>query len=79
MLDLFGIKRKKSEKEAMRIQAEEEAKKEKEIQTKISIRKTLNNMKSQSAKFDSFKKDYIDKARKAALINNKQTYNRAKQ
>lgn len=79
MLDLFGIKRKKAEKEALRIQAEEEAKKEKEIQTKISIRKTLNNMKSQSAKFDSFKKDYIDKARKAALINNKQTYNLAKQ
>lgn len=79
MSDLFGLKKKKAEKEALIKQAAEEAKKEKEIQTKISIRRTLNNMKSQSAKLDTFKKDYIEKARKAVLINNKQNYNLAKQ
>ncbi len=74
-MDLFGIKKRKE----LRLQAEEEARREKEMQTKIKIRKTLNNMKGQSTKLESFKKDYIDKARKAALINNKQTYNLAKQ
>jgi len=78
MPDLFGTKKKKAEKEALKAQAAEEAKKEKEIQAKVSIRKALNNMKSQSAKLDTFKKDYIEKARKAVLINNKQTYNLAK-
>ena len=53
--------------------------KEKEISTKIRIRRTLNDMKLQSSKLDGFKKDYIEKARQAALINNKQTYNLAKQ
>lgn len=78
-MDLFGLKKKKAEKEATMLRAKEEAEREKEIQTKIRIRKTLNSMKTQSSKLDSFKKDYIDKARKAALINNKQTYNLAKQ
>lgn len=79
MPDLFGIKKKKAAKRAAKLQAEEEIRKQKEIQTKTRIRKTLNGMKSQSAKLDSFKKDYIEKARKAALINNKQNYNLAKQ
>lgn len=79
MADLFGIKKRKAEKEAHRLQMEEEARKEKETKIKLSIRKTLNSMKAQSAKLDSFKKEYIDKARKAVLINNKQTYNLAKQ
>lgn len=79
MPDLFGLKKKKAEKEALKAQEAEDAKKEKEIQTKASIRRTLNNMKSQSAKLDTFKKDYIEKARKAVLINNKQNYNLAKQ
>ena len=74
-MDLFGIKKRK----AAKLQAEEDARREKEIQAKIRIRKTLNSMKSQSVKLETFKKDYIDKARKAALINNKQNYNLAKQ
>lgn len=78
-MDLFGMKKKKQEKEALRLKAEEEARKEREIQTKIRIRKTLNNMKTQTAKLEGFKKDYINKARNAVLINNKQTYNLAKQ
>ncbi len=78
-MDLFGIKRKKAQKEEARRKAEEEAKREREIATKLGIRRTLNNMRSQSAKLDSFKEDYIEKARKAALIGNKQTYNLAKQ
>lgn len=75
MADLFGIKRRK----AAKLQAAEDAKKEKEMQAKIRIRRTLNNMKGQSAKLEGFKKDYIEKARKAALINNKQNYSFAKQ
>ena len=78
-MDLFGLKKKKTEKAMLEKQRQEEAKRELEIQKKISIRKSLNNMKSQSAKLDTFKKDYIEKARNAALINNKQTYNLAKQ
>ena len=74
-MDLFGIKKRK----AAKLQAEEDARREKEIQAKIRIRKTLNSMKSQSVKLETFKKDYIDKARKAALINNKPNYNLAKQ
>ena len=78
-MDIFGLKKKRAEKEALAKQAAEEARREKEMQAKIRIKKTLNNMKSQSAKLDDFKKDYIEKARKAALINNKQTYSLAKQ
>ncbi len=74
-MDLFGINKRRN----LRLQAEEDARREKEVQTKIKIRKTLNGMKAQSAKLESFKKDYIDKARKAALINNKRNYNFAKQ
>lgn len=74
-MDLFGIKKRK----AAKLQVEEGAKREKEIQAKIRIRRTLNSMKSQSVKLETFKKDYIDKARKAALINNKPNYNHAKQ
>lgn len=79
MIDLFGIRKRKIAKQQAQAQAAEEARKEKEIQTKISIKRTLNTMKAQSSKLDSFKKDYIEKARQAALINNKQTYNLAKQ
>lgn len=78
-MDLFGIKKRKSEKLAAINQKAAEEKAEKEIQTKIRIRKTLNNMKAQSKKLDSFKDDYIIKARNAAQINSVQTYNLAKQ
>ena len=78
-MDLFGFKKRKQEKIEKRRKEEEEKLKEKEISTKIRIRRTLNDMKLQSSKLDGFKKDYIEKARQAALINNKQTYNLAKQ
>ena len=74
-MDLFGTKKRKLKK----MQAEEDARREKEIQAKIRIRKSLNSMKNQSVKLEGFKKDYIEKARKAALINNKPNYNLAKQ
>lgn len=74
-MDLFGTKKRKLKK----MQAEEDARREKEIQAKIRIRKSLNSMKSQSVKLEGFKKEYIEKARKAALINNKPNYNLAKQ
>ena len=76
---LFSFKKRKQEKIEKRRKEEEEKLKEKEISTKIRIRRTLNDMKLQSSKLDGFKKDYIEKARQAALINNKQTYNLAKQ
>ena len=78
-MDLFGFKKRKQEKIEKRRKEEEEKLKEKEISTKIRIRRTLNDMKLQSSKLDGFKKDYIEQARQAALINNKQTYNLAKQ
>lgn len=78
-MDLFGFKKRKLEKEEKRRREEEERLKEKEISTKIRIKRTLNNMKLQSSKLDGFKKEYIEKARQAALINNRQTYNLAKQ
>lgn len=78
-MDLFGIKKRKDEKKAAIKQRAAEQKAEKEIETKIRIRKTLNNMKAQSKKLDTFKDDYIVKARGAAQINNVQTYNLAKQ
>lgn len=78
-MDLFGFKKRKSEKLEELQRKADEAKRDKEIQTKIRIRRTLNNMKQQSGKLDAFKKDYINKARDAAKINNAQTYNLAKQ
>ena len=74
-MDLLGIKRRKE----LKAQHEAEERRQKEMQTKIRIRRTLNNMKSQSAKLEAFKKDYIDKAREALKIGNKNNYNLAKQ
>lgn len=71
---MFGIK-KRREAKAQRLEQE---KREREIQAKISIRRTLNMMKKQSSKLDDFKKEYIEKARKASLVGNKQTYSLAK-
>lgn len=55
-----------------------EAKKQKEIETRMHIKQTLSHMKSKSNKFEDFKKIYIEKAKKAALEGNKETYKLAK-
>ena len=47
-MDLFGFKKRKQEKIEKRRKEEEEKLKEKEISTKIRIRRTLNDMKLQS-------------------------------
>ncbi len=78
-MDLFGTKKKKQEALEAQRKAAEEAKRDAEIQRKISIRNTLNRMKTQSAKLEPFKKDYIEKAKHGLLINSKSTYNLAKQ
>lgn len=69
---------KTTKKKIQKLEREKEAKKQAELQVKISIRKTLNNMKLQSLKLETFKQDYIEKARNAVLIGNNQTYNLAK-
>lgn len=81
---MFGSKRREAkrrmlaEMEEQQRQMEENAKREREFQAKISVRKTLSSMKKQSQKLEQFKKDYIDKARKASLSGNSQTYQLAK-
>lgn len=67
-----------SKRKALKMQKAEEELKEREIQAKINIRRTLNMMKKQSFKLDSFKKNYIEKARMASSVGNKQTYQLAK-
>lgn len=69
--------RKQDKLEEARLKAIEEQR-ERELRARISVKKTLSAMKKQSAKLEDFKKDYIDKARRASLIGNKQTYNLAK-
>lgn len=51
---------------------------ERELQIKMNIRRTLGKMKKQSSKLDDFKQDYINKAREASLKGNNQTYKLAK-
>lgn len=75
MKDIFGFKQRKRERQ----QRKEELKKEKEIKIRVSIKKKLNTLKSQADKLNTFKSDYIKRARIAALGNNQQTYNLAKQ
>ena len=64
----------KKEKEQRRI----EEQKQKEVQTRIRIKQTLNKMKNQSSKLDEFKQSYIENAKKAALTGNTETYKMAK-
>lgn len=81
---MFGSKRREAkrrmlaEMEEQQRQMEENAKREREFQARINVRKTLSAMKKQSQKLEQFKKDYIDKARKASLAGNNQTYQLAK-
>ena len=65
-------------KKEMKRQQELEKQKEKELQARINIKRTLGMMKKQESKLDVFKNDYIEKARKAALVGNNQTYQLAK-
>lgn len=72
----FSKRRELKEKE--RLEKEEALKKEQEIEAKIRIRKTLSSMKSQSAKLEKFKQDYITKAKKATLVGDTKTAELAK-
>ena len=73
------IKERRAEKRALIKEQADIKKREEEIQTKIRIRKSLNMMKNHSQKLDTFKKEYIEKARNAALAGSKSNYNLAKQ
>ncbi len=75
---MFGSKKRKQEKERLRLEKEQAEKMEKEIQAKINIKRTLSGMKTQSMKLERFKKDYIEKARKATLVGDAQTCKLAK-
>lgn len=71
---MFGFEKRK---EAKRL-AEIEAQKEKEMVARMNVKRTLAMMKKSTAKLDTFKKEYIEKARLASAAGNKQTYQLAK-
>ncbi len=71
---MFGFEKRK---EAKRL-AEIEAQKEKEMVARMNVKRTLGMMKKSTAKLDTFKKEYIEKARLASAAGNKQTYRLAK-
>lgn len=48
------------------------------FESKMRIKQTLNQMRNQSTKLDTFKKSYIDKAKKSCLEGDQSTYNLAK-
>ena len=70
---MFGKKKRELKK-----RKELELQRQAELQARISIKKTLNEMRSQSKKLELFKKSYIEKARKAKSIGSDQTYQLAK-
>ena len=58
---MFGFKSKAQkirEQEELRLQSIE-AQREKEMQARISVKRTLSSMKKQSAKLEAFKKEYM--------------------
>ena len=73
-----SLKQIKLERARIKQELLEIEKKEKEIQAKINIKRTLSSMKTQSQKLERFKQEYIDKARKATLVGDQQTYKLAK-
>jgi len=75
---MMGFKQRRLEKEKMLQERLEAEKKEKEIQAKINIKRTLSSMKSQSQKLERFKQEYIEKARKSTLVGDAQTCKLAK-
>ena len=75
---MMSFKQRKLEKERIRQEKLEAERKEREIQAKINIKRTLSGMKSQSQKLERFKQEYIEKARKAKLFGDAQTCKLAK-
>ncbi|RJX27640.1 MAG: hypothetical protein C4537_00370 [Acholeplasma sp.] len=67
-----------SKKRALKLEKLENEKREREIRARINIKRTLSMMKKQSSKLDSFKRDYVEKARQASVTGNIQTYKLAK-
>jgi hypothetical protein len=67
----------KSKKEELARRAKE-GEKQREMQARVNIKRTLNQMKVQSGQLDTFKKNYINRAREATLVGNKQAYQLAK-
>jgi len=65
---MFAKRRKLAKEKAERLA------KQREMEAKIKVRRYLSNMKSQVSKIDGIKKNYIDKARKALLSGNNQSY-----
>ena len=77
---MFGSKKrakKEREQEELRLRSIE-AQREKEMQARIGVKRTLASMKKQSTKLEAFKKEYIEKAREASLIGNQQTFQLSK-
>lgn len=78
MLGIKTLKEKKRQKKELALQNEIEAQRAKEMQARITVKRTLSSMKKQSEKLEDFKKDYIKKAREASLVGNKQTFELSK-
>ena len=83
---MFGIQ---IETKKMREQREQEERlqermnsieyqREKEMQVRISAKRTLASMRKQSEKLEALKKEYIEKAKQASLVGNQQTFKLAK-
>jgi hypothetical protein len=62
----------------MKKQREDEIRRQREMQARVNIKRTLNEMKNQSKKLDQFKKNYIERAKQAAIVGNSTTYAMAK-
>ena len=78
---MFGSKKralKKKQRAELLKQQQIQEQRTKEVQARIGIKRTLTSMKKQSQKLDTFKKEYIEKARQASLVGNPQTFQLAK-
>lgn len=78
MLGIKTLKEKKRQKKELEAQQALEAQRAKEMQARITVKRTLASMKKQSEKLDSYKKDYIQKAREASMVGNQQTFQLSK-
>lgn len=84
-MDIFGIKRRKEEKEkANQLMLAEQEKKvaeqrrQKEAEAKMQIRKTLRAMQLSLANYENMKNKMIEQAKKAVLMSSKQAYENAR-